>query len=158
MKEYGELLEDDERYRDAAARFVAITRDVLEFVASHDLPRLAELRRTVTYQDSCHLVHAQKIAAAPRQILRAIPGIELREMAAPDRCCGSAGVYSLVQREMSQRLLAGKMDDIAATGATTIATANPGCMMQIEAGLRQRSIAGDVVHVIELLDEAMAAR
>ncbi len=158
MKEYGELLADDEHYRDAAARFVATTRDVLEFVASHDLPRLAELRRTVTYQDSCHLVHAQKIAAAPRQILRAIPGIELREMAAPDRCCGSAGVYSLVQREMSQRLLAGKMDDIAATGATTIATANPGCMMQLEAGLRQRSIAGDVVHVIELLDEAMAAR
>ncbi len=76
-------------------------------------------------------------------------------MAAPDRCCGSAGVYSLVQREMSQRLLAGKMDDIAATGATTIATANPGCLRQIEAGLRQRSIAGAVVHVIELLDEAM---
>jgi glycolate oxidase iron-sulfur subunit len=158
MKEYGELLADDGRYRDAAARFVAATRDVLEFVASHDLPELAELRRTVTYQDSCHLVHAQKIAAAPREILRAIPGLDLREMAAPDRCCGSAGIYSLVQREMSQRLLAGKMDDIAATGATTIATANPGCMMQLEAGLRQRGIAAAVVHVIELLDEAMAAR
>lgn len=158
MKEYGELLADDERYRDAASRFAAITKDVLEFVASHDLPKLAELRCTVTYQDSCHLVHAQKIAAAPRQILRAIPGLELREMAAPDRCCGSAGVYNLVQREMSQRLLAGKMDDIAATGATTIATANPGCMMQIEAGLRQRGIDGTAVHVIELLDEAMSAR
>ncbi len=158
MKEYGELLADDERYRDASARFVAITKDVLEFVAAHDLPDLAAVRRTVTYQDSCHLVHAQKIASAPREILRAIPGIELREMTAPDRCCGSAGVYSLVQREMSQRLLAGKIDDIAATGATTIATANPGCMMQIEAGMRQRGIAGAAVHVIELLDEAMAPR
>jgi glycolate oxidase iron-sulfur subunit len=155
MKEYRELLGDDPAYRDRAREFVAMTRDVLEFVAAHDLGSLREVRRTVTYQDSCHLVHAQRVTAAPRALLRAIPGLDLREMAAPDRWCGSAGLYSLVQREMSSRLLDAKMDDVARTGATTIATANPGCMTQLEAGLRLRGIHGDVVHVIELLDESM---
>ena len=121
-------------------------------------PPTASLRRPfrgVTYQDSCHLVHAQKVKTAPRSILRAIPGVELRELAAPDRCCGSAGIYSFVQRDMSARLLANKMDDIVATNAGTIATANPGCMMQIEAGVRARALDTRVLHVIELLDESM---
>ena len=157
MKEYGALLAGDPAYAQPARRFASMTRDVLEFVAEHDLGILGSVRTAVTYQDSCHLVHAQKVTRAPRTILAAIPGIELRELAAPDRCCGSAGLYALVQREMSQRLLEHKMDDIAATGATTIATANPGCMTQLEAGLRQRRIEGRVVHVVELLDEAMRA-
>ena len=157
MKEYGELLAHDSVYRERAAQFAAITKDVLEFVAGHTLTGIGTVRTIVTYQDSCHLVHAQKVAAAPRAILHAIPGLELREMAAPDRCCGSAGIYSFVQREMSARLLANKMDDITGTGASTIATANPGCMMQIEAGVRQRGSGARVLHVIELLDEAMRA-
>jgi Fe-S oxidoreductase len=157
MKEYDELLAHDAAYRDKAREFVALTKDVLEFVSAHDLGTLGEVHETVTYQDSCHLVHAQRITTAPRAILAAIPGLELREMAAPDRCCGSAGLYSLVQREMSARLLSSKMDDVAATGARTIATANPGCMTQLEAGQRQRAIEGRVVHVIELLDAAMRA-
>jgi glycolate oxidase iron-sulfur subunit len=115
------------------------------------------VRATATYQDSCHLVHGQKVTNAPRRILTAIPGIDLRELAAPDRCCGSAGLYNLVQRKMANQLLSSKMDDVAATSATVIATANPGCMMQLEAGLRQRKIRARVVHVIELLDEAMSA-
>ena len=156
MKEYGELLRDDRKYRERATRFVALTKDVLEFVAGHDLGALWPVRETVTYQDSCHLVHAQKVTQAPRAIMRAIPGLELRELAGADRCCGSAGLYSFVQREMAQKLLAEKMDDVRATGATTIATANPGCMTQLEAGLRQRGIDGRVVHVIELLDAAMS--
>lgn len=156
MKEYAELLADDVAYRERAARLSALTKDVLEFVAGHEFPPLARVPMNVTYQDSCHLVHGQRIIAAPRAILRAIPGLELREMAAPDRCCGSAGVYNLVQRDMAQRLLASKMDDVAATGARCIATANPGCMMQLEAGVRQRGIRADVVHVIELLDRALA--
>jgi Fe-S oxidoreductase len=134
-----------------------MTRDVLEFVAEHELPPLGEVRTSVTYQDSCHLVHAQKVTRAPRAILSAIPGLELREMSAPDRCCGSAGIYSFVQQEMSGRLLASKMDDVLATGATTIATANPGCMSQLDAGVRQSRLGARVVHVIELLDEAMRA-
>jgi glycolate oxidase iron-sulfur subunit len=157
MKEYGELLAADGRYAKRAAALAARTRDVLEFVAEHPFSDLGEVKGAVTYQDSCHLAHAQRITAAPRAILRAIPGLELREMAAPDRCCGSAGIYSIVQREMSQRLLGEKMDDVQATGASTIATANPGCVMQLEAGMRQRRMPGRVVHVIELLDEAMRA-
>jgi glycolate oxidase iron-sulfur subunit len=157
MKEYGELFAGDSLYRDRARRFAAMTEDILEFVARHELGPLAAVPRTVTYQDSCHLVHAQRIRAAPRTILHSIPGLGLREMSSPDRCCGAAGLYTIVQGEMSRRLLASKMDDVAATGATCVATANPGCMSQLEAGLRQRGIDGDVVHVIELLDEAMAA-
>jgi glycolate oxidase iron-sulfur subunit len=133
-----------------------MTKDVLEFVAAHDLPALSPLTGTVTYQDSCHLVHAQKVARAPRDVMRRVPGLDLREMTAPDRCCGSAGIYSIVQREMSQRLLDEKMDDVASTGATVIATANPGCMMQLEAGVRQRGMQARVAHVIELIDEALS--
>ena len=157
MKEYGELLADDPAYREGAARLASMTRDVLEFVAEHDLPALGRVERTVTYQDSCHLVHAQKVKTAPRTVLRAIPGLELVEMTAPDRCCGSAGIYSIVEGAMSARVLADKMDDVQATGAGVVATANPGCMMQLEGGMRQRGIHGDVVHVIELLDESIRA-
>ena len=157
MKEYGELLADDGEYGEKAARLASMTRDVLEFVAEQELPVLGPVVRTVTYQDSCHLVHAQKVKTAPRAILRAIPGLELVEMTAPDRCCGSAGIYSIFEGAMSARVLADKMDDVQATGAGVVATANPGCMMQLEGGMRQRSIEGDVVHVIELLDEAIRA-
>lgn len=157
MKEYDELLASDATYRERAQLFVAMTKDVLEFVAEHPLPALGVVDATVTYQDSCHLVHAQRVTTAPRAIMAAIPSLQLREMDAPDRCCGSAGLYSIVQREMSQRLLDNKMDDITATDAATIATANPGCMMQLEAGLRQRNMQARVVHVIELLDESMSA-
>jgi Fe-S oxidoreductase len=157
MKEYDHLLASDAAYRDRARQFVAMTKDVLEFIAGHDLGRLGAVAAAVTYQDSCHLVHAQKVTAAPRRVMAAIPHVELRELAAPDRCCGGAGLYSIVQRRMANRLLAHKMDDVQATGATIIATANPGCMMQLEAGLRQRGLKARVVHVIELLDEAMRA-
>ncbi|HXK33660.1 MAG TPA: heterodisulfide reductase-related iron-sulfur binding cluster, partial [Dehalococcoidia bacterium] len=157
MKEYGDLLRDDPLYAHRAAMLSSKTLDVLEFVAAHDLPGLREVRRVVTYQDSCHLVHAQRVRAAPREILRRIPGLELREMAAPDRCCGSAGIYNIVQPDMSRAILADKMRDVASTGASVIATANPGCMMQLEAGCRERGMRADVVHVIELLDEALGA-
>jgi glycolate oxidase iron-sulfur subunit len=155
MKEYGELLSDDVTYHARARQFAAMTKDVLEFVAEYDLPELHPLPTTVTYQDSCHLVHAQRVTRAPRDLMSRVPGLKVREMAAPDRCCGSAGIYSIVQREMSQRLLDSKMDDIAATGADVIATANPGCMMQLETGVRQRNLDARVVHVIELVDQAL---
>jgi glycolate oxidase iron-sulfur subunit len=154
MKEYGELLGDEP----AGAEFAALTRDVNEFLAGIDLvPPTGEVRATVTLQESCHLVHAQRIKAAPRQLLAVIPGIELRDMAQPDLCCGSAGLYMLQQPAMAGRLLRDKMLDVVATGATTIVTANPGCMLQLQRGLRQTGLKGEVRHVVELLDAAYAA-
>jgi glycolate oxidase iron-sulfur subunit len=149
MKEFGHLLDDAQ-----AAEFGALTRDVTEFLAGIDLvPPTHPVERVATLQESCHLVHAQRIKAAPRKLLAAIPGLQLREMAHPDLCCGSAGLYMLTEPETSARLLDGKMDEIAATGATTLVTANPGCMMQLDKGLQRSGRRGEVKHVIELLDE-----
>ena len=134
MKEYGELLKDDPLYAEKAHRFSGLVKDVTEFL--HALPLAAgisPLNATVTYQDPCHLAHAQGIKSQPRELLKRIPGLELVEMAQPEQCCGSAGVYNLLHPDMSRRLLRRKMRDLAATGAQIIATANPGCMLQIEA-------------------------
>jgi glycolate oxidase iron-sulfur subunit len=150
MKEYGELLGDGE-----SAEFGRLTRDVTEFLASIELePFRQPVRRTVTLQESCHLVHAQRIKDAPRQLLASMPGLELRDMAHADLCCGSAGLYMLTQREMSTRILDDKMQDIASTGAHTIVTANPGCMMQLQRGLVRAGMSGEVKHIVELVDEA----
>jgi len=151
MKEYADLLPDDP----AAAEFASLTRDVSEFLASIDLaaPRRPVDRR-VTLQESCHLVHAQRIKDAPRRLLGLIPGLELRDMAHPDLCCGSAGLYMLTEQDMSTRILDDKMREISATAAETIVTANPGCMMQLQRGVRRAGRNADVRHVIELLDEA----
>ncbi|MGQ9572893.1 MAG: (Fe-S)-binding protein [Dehalococcoidia bacterium] len=155
MKEYGELLKKDRRYAEKANRFSALVKDVHEFLA--DLPLrdgLGPLPRVVTYQDPCHLAHAQGIKAQPRALLRAIPGLELVEMSNADQCCGSAGLYNVIHPEMAQRLLRQKMHDVAATGAQIIATANAGCALQLEAGLRRYGLSARVAHVVELLDEA----
>ena len=158
LKEYGELMEQDPEYAEKARRFSEMVQDVTEFlVALPFQPPRSEVAQRVTYQDSCHLVHAQQVRSAPRELLRAIPGLELVEMESPDRCCGSAGIYSFAQREMSLRLLDDKMRDVIATDAPVIATANPGCMLQLEAGLRRHDVPGRVVHIIELLDEAYRA-
>lgn len=155
MKEYGELLADDPEYAEKAKRLAASVKDITELLAELPLETpTGRVEAAVTYQDSCHLAHAQRISSAPRELLAAIPGLRLVEMAQPDRCCGSAGIYSLAHRGMSLDLLDGKMRDIAATGAGIIATANPGCMAQLEAGLRRHRLTGRVVHVVELLDLA----
>lgn len=158
MKEYGELLADDEAYRGKAERFSSRVRDITEFLVDlpFDKPE-GRVERSVTYQDSCHLAHAQRITAPPREIMRAVSGLELAEMAHADRCCGSAGVYSLTQPRMSLDLLDEKMKHVQETGAHLIATANPGCMSQLEAGLRRHRLDGRVVHVVELLDRAYRA-
>ncbi len=158
MKEYGRLLRDDIHWAERAERFAEGVRDVLEFVASRDFAAgLGRVERTVTLQDACHLAHAQKIREAPRAILRAIPGLRLVEMRTPDRCCGAAGLYSLVQPEMSSAVLEAKMADIASTGAETVCTSNPGCTMQLEGGMRRDASGVDVRHVIEVLDQAVRA-
>ncbi len=155
MKEYGRLLRNDPVWAGRAERFAASVSDVLEYVAARDFAHgLGPLDVEVTVQDACHLAHAQGIREAPRTLLRAIPGLTLREMRTPDRCCGSAGLYTLAQPGMSRTVLEAKMDDVASTGASVVCTANPGCTLQLQAGVRRRDLDVDVRHVIELLDES----
>lgn len=155
LKEYGEILEHDPEYADKAAGFSSKMRDVTEFLGGIELnSSLAPLGLTVTYQDSCHLAHGQKIRAQPRKLLQSIPGITFREMAQSDLCCGSAGIYNVVHTEMSMALLEQKMGAVNGTKATVIATANPGCMLQLQAGVRRHGNGQRVAHVVELLDES----
>jgi glycolate oxidase iron-sulfur subunit len=158
LKEYGELLEGDPQYAARAREFAGRMRDVTEFLASIDLNRsMRPLAVTVTYQDSCHLAHGQRIRTAPRKLLEAVPGLMFREMPLADLCCGSAGIYNVVQTGMSMQILARKMECVNRTGAEVIATANPGCILQLRAGARLHGTGQRVVHVVELLDEAYRA-
>lgn len=156
LKESAHLFHDDPAYAAKAERFGAMTQDITEFLATLPLdpPRAEAAPALVTYQDSCHLVHAQRVSAAPRALMSAVPGLELVEMEHPDRCCGAGGSYQLTQREMSGQLRAHKLEEAAATGAETIATANPGCMVQIALGAREAGMDVRVCHVVDLLDEA----
>jgi glycolate oxidase iron-sulfur subunit len=112
------------------------------------------LEAIVTYQDSCHLAHGQKIKDAPRKILQSIPGVEYRELPQADICCGSAGIYNVVENQMSMQILRHKMELVKATEADIIATANPGCMLQLQAGVRMYGKRQRVLHVVQVLDEA----
>jgi glycolate oxidase iron-sulfur subunit len=154
MKEYGELLEHDPEFVERAQEFAAKVKDITEFLAEVGLRRPPrELNARVTYQDPCHLAHAQGVRSAPRELLKAV-GAELAEMAHPDFCCGSAGTYNVTQNELSMQILADKMDEVTATRAEIVATANTGCMLQLRAGVEARGSKMRVAHVVELLDEA----
>ena len=158
MKEYDRLLRNDPHWSERAERFSSTVKDVLEFVSQRDFAHdLGPVEETVTLQEACHLAHAQKIREAPRTILRAIPGLTLKEMKTPDRCCGSAGIYSFVQPDLSAQVLASKMEDVQRTGADVICTANPGCTLQLQAGVVRTGMHAEVRHVIEVLDEAISA-
>ena len=158
MKEYGHLLADDPAWRDRAAAFAASVRDVTEYIASQDLPaRLGALPLRVTYQDACHLVHAQRIRQQPRDLLRRIEGLTLLEMPQSDVCCGSAGTYNVTQPDYADALQASKVAAILSTRAEAVASANPGCMLQISAGLRAQGSDVRVLHVVEILDRAMSS-
>ncbi|MFZ5814510.1 MAG: (Fe-S)-binding protein [Bacillota bacterium] len=155
LKEYHHLLADDPVYAERAHRFAAMVRDITEFLGSIDLvppPHPVPLR--VTYQDACHLAHGQGIRLQPRQLLAQIPGLELVSLPESDACCGSAGIYNLVQAEMAQAVLRRKMEQVAATGAAVVASANAGCILQLRLGARQRGLPLEVLHVIDLLDRA----
>jgi len=155
LKEYGTLLADDPAYAARARAFSAKVRDITEFLAALPIaPPRGALRRRVTYHDACHLAHGQGVRDAPRQLLRQIPALELIELPESDTCCGSAGSYSLTEPEMARRLGTRKAANIAATGATWVAAANPGCVMQIQASLRRAGVDVAVVHPVELLDRA----
>jgi glycolate oxidase iron-sulfur subunit len=131
-------------------------RDLSEFLVEMGLPApVREVRARAVYQDACHLVHAQRIRSQPRQLLAGIPGLELVEMAHPDICCGAAGLYSTLEPEMSKRILTEKMGDLLGTEPELVVTANPGCQMQLQAGLRDRHLERvQVLHLAELLVRA----
>ena len=155
LKEYDHLLRLDGGYQNQAVKFKAKVRDATQFLAQLELnEQMGKLEAVVTYQDSCHLAHGQKIKDAPRKLLQSIPGVQYREMPMADLCCGSAGIYNVVHNEMATSLLRQKMETIAATGASIIATANPGCMLQLGGGVRLFGNKQRVLHVIEVLDEA----
>ncbi len=159
LKEYGELFHDDPEWRARAVAFSAQVRDVLEYLDQIGLPpgTLGPLHAVVTYQDACHLAHAQRITAPPRRLLAAIPGLELREMAESSLCCGSAGIYNVTQPEMAQRLQRRKVDRILEVTPEIVATANPGCALQMRNGLDRAGAPHVAVrHVIELLDISIA--
>jgi len=158
LKEYHELLQHDPDYAEKARRFSGLMKDVNEFLASIDLNRdMGPVPLTVTYQDSCHLCHGQKVRIPPRRLLAAVPGLQFREMPLSDLCCGSAGIYNVVENEMAMAILEKKMQSVNSTGAQVIATANPGCMLQLEAGVRLHGSGQRVVHVVQILDEAYQA-
>ena len=150
MKEYGHWLPDAPAARSLAAR----TRDVTELLAEADLP-LGRLDVTVTYHDACHLAHGQRIRTQPRDLLRRIPGLRLVELTDSDLCCGSAGVYNLLEPAIADQLLEQKVTRILDTGASIVATGNPGCLLQIAKGVRARGAAIEVLHPVELLARAI---
>jgi glycolate dehydrogenase iron-sulfur subunit len=155
LKEYDELLEHDAAYAGKAKKFTGLMKDVNEFLAAIELnPRMATLPITVTYQDSCHLAHGQRVRTQPRKLLRAVPGLTFREMPMSDLCCGSAGIYNVLQNEMAMTVLKSKMDYVNMTGAEVIVTANPGCMLQLQAGAKLHGKGQRVAHVVEILDES----
>ena len=157
LKEYEQLFDADAKEYAKANEFRKKMRDVTEFLADLGISaHLHSLPLRVTYQDSCHLLHGQKIREAPRKLMRAIPGIELVEMAMADYCCGSAGSYNVTETQTSLEILAEKMKHARATNAPVIVTANPGCLLQMRAGAQIHSTGQEVVHVVELLDRALA--
>lgn len=156
LKEYSHLFTADELEYQSAKDFETRVRDVTEFLVA--LGMVAQLKPNasrVTYQDSCHLLHGQKVRESPRTLLRAIPEIDFVELPYSDICCGSAGVYNITQTEASLELLSLKMKNAAQTKATIIVTANPGCLLQMRAGSELHGTGQEVLHVMELLDRSL---
>jgi glycolate oxidase iron-sulfur subunit len=157
LKEYGYLLRGDPEWQEKAATFAGRMKDVTEFLVEIGLTQpLRPVPRTVTYQDSCHLAHGQRVRQQPRMLLESVPGLRLVEMPLADLCCGSAGIYNVTETRLAMQLLRNKMEAVNSTGADTIATANPGCILQLRAGVKLHGRGQRVAHVVELLDLAQA--
>jgi glycolate oxidase iron-sulfur subunit len=156
MKEYEHLLDDDPVWRHRAAAMSARVRDVSELLAEAGPRPGGALDVTVTYDAPCHLLHAQRVATPPLRVLGAVPGLTLVPLEGSEHCCGSAGIYNLVEPAVSETVLAPKLANIADTRAALVATGNPGCLMQIGAGLHQSGSRVRVVHPVDLLDASYA--
>ena len=156
MKEYAELLADDPAYADRARAFAEKVRDVSEILDElgpvaprHPLPM------TVAYHDACHLAHAQGVRAQPRNLLNGVPGLELKEIAEPELCCGSAGIYNILNPEPARELGDRKAANIVATGAQVLVTANPGCLMQVTSAIERSGHPMGMAHTVEVLDASI---
>jgi glycolate oxidase iron-sulfur subunit len=157
MKEYGWLLKDDPAWSERAARFASRVKDAAQFLADAGLSAApGRLTARVAYDDPCHLLHGQRIREQPRALLAAIPGLQVVPLVEADWCCGSAGTYNVTQPELSAKLLDRKVGHITRSGAELLVTANPGCQMQIAAGLRAARAPVTVIHLMDLLDRAYA--
>ena len=156
LKEYGHLLHDEAEWATRASAFSAKVRDISEYLAGLTLNTadLRPLNLTVTYQEPCHLAHAQRITAQPRTLIKSLPGVTLIEMAESSLCCGSAGIYNVTQPAMAAQLGNRKLDNAERTQAAVVVTANPGCHLQLAGGLKQRQSTMRVLHIAELLDLA----
>ena len=155
LKEYGDLLAGDPAYRDRAFAFSNKVKDVHEFLAGIPVnEEMGTIRARVAYHDACHLAHGQRVREEPRDLLSLIPGLELVELEESDWCCGSAGIYNLTHPEMADRLLVRKMGHVRQAEPDMVATGNPGCILQIQHGVRRDGREIDVLHPVELLDRA----
>ena len=154
LKEYGHLLREDPKYATRARDFSSRVKDVNELLGSQGIvePPLP-VKRTVTYQEPCHLAHAQRVSAQPRTLLHSIKGIELIEMKESSLCCGSAGIYNILRKDFADKLGDRKARNTAATGAAAVVTANPGCYLQLRSTLKRNNADMDVRYIVELLDE-----
>lgn len=157
LKEYHHWFEGDPEWGERAQRFVNAQRDINELLATLPAPKMKSLPYRITYQDSCHLVHGQKIRFQPRELLQSIPGAEYIELPEADRCCGSAGIYNITNFDMSMQILDGKMEKVEGTKANVVVTANPGCLLQMRAGIQRAGLEGQMkaVHIADLLYEAV---
>lgn len=158
MKEYSHLLADEPAFAEAASRVSARVRDISELLVAAGPSPGGSLPLTVTYDAPCHLMHAQRIVTPPLRVLGAVDGLTLVPLEDADQCCGAAGIYSLVEPETSAAVLAPKLERIARTGARFVATGNPGCLMQIGAGLRRAGVNARAVHPVDLLDASYGVR
>jgi glycolate oxidase iron-sulfur subunit len=159
LKDYARLLADDPAYADRARAFAERVRDVSEIL--DELGPVATrhpLEMTVAYHDACHLGHAQGVRAAPRRLLEAVPGLELREIAEAELCCGSAGIYNVLNPEPARELGDRKAARIVATGAQVLVTANPGCLMQVRSAIERSGHPMTLAHTIEVLDASIRGK
>ena len=160
LKHYAKLLADDPLWHEQAELWDNKVKDIQEWLVEIGIrkpPTTIAPPITVTYHESCHLSHGQKVVTQPREVLKAIPNLKLVELPESNWCCGSAGIYNIVQPEMANQLLERKMDKIKSTGVTIVATANSGCLLQLINGAKQRGMNLRVAHPVSLLAEAYRA-
>lgn len=157
LVDYGHLLKDDPEWAERAKAFSARVKDISEILVEVGMPKMKLEPQTITYQDSCHLRNVMGTFSAPRKLLQSIEGVTYKEMVEADRCCGSAGVYNIIEQEMSMQILDAKMVHAKATNARTLVTANPGCLLQMKLGIERAGLSKVCrgIHIVDLLAEAI---